>query len=201
MAEVPVLVTARLIMREFRAADRAPFAVMNSDPVVMEHFVAPMSAGQSDALVDRILEQWRVAGWGLWALQRRDCGEFIGCAGLWPVRFEAHFPPKVEVGWRLAAEHWGQGFATEAACAAVDFAFHTLGWSDLVSFTAEGNVRSRAVMERLGMRRAPAWDFLHPLVPTGHPSRPHVVCRLTAADWTTHRPPCHGTSPGPPSPG
>ena len=183
MAETAVLTTERLLMREFRDADREPFAVMNGDPVVMEHFVKPQTPAESGVFVDRIRAQWQAEGWGLWALERSDTGEFLGYAGLWPVRFEAAFTPKVEVGWRLAAGHWGQGFATEAAQRAVVYAFDTLGWPEIVSFTAVGNLRSRAVMERLGMGREPEWDFEHPYVPEGHPVRPHVFYRLSAADW------------------
>jgi RimJ/RimL family protein N-acetyltransferase len=174
------LLTPRLLMRGFTDADREPFARMNADPVVMEHFVRPRTPEETDAFVDRITAHWDEHGWGLWALERRDTGEFIGYTGLWPVRFEAAFSPKVEVGWRLAAAHWGQGFATEAAGAAVDHAFTVLGWPEVVSFTAEANVRSQAVMERIGMRREPRWDFEHPGVPVGHPVRPHVFYRLTA---------------------
>lgn len=169
-------------MRGFTDADREPFARMNADPVVMEHFVRLMTPEDTDAFVDRITAHWDEHGWGLWALERRDTGEFIGYTGLWPVRFEAAFSPKVEVGWRLAAAHWGQGFATEAAGAAVDHAFAVLGWPEVVSFTAEANVRSQAVMQRIGMRREPQWDFEHPAVPVGHPVRPHVFYRLTAED-------------------
>lgn len=169
-------------MRAFEPADRAPFAAMNADPVVMEHFVRLMTAEDTDHFVDRIGAQWAEAGWGLWALERRDTGEFIGYTGLWSVRFEASFEPKVEVGWRLAAAHWGHGFATEAARAALDFAFDRLDWPEVVSFTAVGNVRSQAVMQRLGMQREPGSDFDHPAVPEGHPVRPHVLYRLRRQD-------------------
>lgn len=179
---VPTLTTARLVMRAFRDDDLDPFATMNADPVVMEHFVRPMTREDTAAFVTRIDDQWRAAGWGLWALERRDTAEFIGYTGLWPVRFEAAFTPKVEVGWRLAAAHWGQGFATEAARAAVGYAFDVLGWTEIASFTAVGNVPSQRVMQRLGMRAEPAWDFEHPAVPEGHPVRPHVFYRLRADD-------------------
>ncbi|MBO1752769.1 GNAT family N-acetyltransferase [Actinotalea sp. BY-33] len=177
---VAEITTDRLLMRGFTDADRDPFARMNADPRVMEHFVTPMTRDRSDAFVDRIIDHWSTHGWGLWALERRDTGEFIGYTGLWPVRFEAAFVPRVEVGWRLAAEHWGHGFATEAARAAVDHAFTTLGWPEVTSFTAVGNLRSQRVMERIGMRREPEWDFDHPAVPVGHPVRPHVFYRLRA---------------------
>jgi RimJ/RimL family protein N-acetyltransferase len=185
--EVPMLETERVLMRGFTDADREPFAAMNADPVVMEHFVQPMTREASDAFVDRITAHWCDHGWGLWALERKDTGAFIGYTGLWPVRFEAAFEPKVEVGWRLAKEHWGHGFATEAALAATRFAFDVLGWPEVVSFTAVGNVRSQAVMERIGMRREPEWDFEHPAVPVGHQVRPHVFYRLTASAASPNR--------------
>jgi ribosomal-protein-alanine N-acetyltransferase len=179
---VTELVTERLVLRGFRDADLDAFAAINADLVVMEHFVRPQTRAESAAFVERIRAQWREHGWGLWALERRDTGVFIGYTGLWPVRFEAIFEPRVEIGWRLASAHWGHGFATEAARAAVDFAFDVLGWSELASFTAVGNERSQAVMRRIGMRHEPEWDFDHPAVPEGHPVRPHVFFRLRAAD-------------------
>ena len=179
---VTEITTARLLLRGFRDVDLEPFAAMNADPAVMEHFAAPQTPAESAAFVDRIRAQWHEHGWGLWALERRDTGAFIGFTGLWPVRFEAMFEPKVEVGWRLASAHWGHGFATEAAQAAADFAFDVLGWPEIASFTAVGNTRSRAVMRRIGMHHEPEWDFDHPAVPIGHPVRPHVFYRLRAAD-------------------
>jgi RimJ/RimL family protein N-acetyltransferase len=177
---VTPLTTERLLMRGFTDPDRAPFAAMNADPVVMEHFPRLLTRTDSDAFVDRIAAHWSECGWGLWALERRDTGEFIGFTGLWPVRFEAAFESRIEVGWRLAVAHWGHGFATEAALAAVRFGFDVLGCSDIASFTAVGNKRSRVVMERIGMVHEPDWDFEHPAIPEGHPARPHVFYRLTA---------------------
>jgi RimJ/RimL family protein N-acetyltransferase len=129
------------------------FAALNADPRVMEHMQSPLTREQSDAFADRIVRHWDDHGWGLWALERRDSGTFIGFVGLSPVRFEASFAPKVEIGWRLAADHWGHGFATEAARAGIDYAFDVLGWPDIISFTAVPNARSEAVMVRLGCQR------------------------------------------------
>lgn len=184
MAEVPQLRTGRLLLREWRAADREPFAALNADPVVMEHFVEPSGRELSDAFVDRIEATWQERGYGLWAVERLDRGVFIGFVGLWPATFDAPFTPAVEVGWRLAAEHWGQGFATEAARAAVAYGFTVVGVPEIVSFTAVRNARSRRVMEHLGMLRQPEQDFEHPSVPVGHPIRPHVFYRLTRGRWT-----------------
>lgn len=180
---VPEVRTARLLLRGWRDADREPFAAMNSDPVVMEHFPETYGRERSDAFVDRIMARWAELRYGLWAAERLDSREFIGYVGLWPATFEAPFTPAVEVGWRLAAAHWGHGFATEGARQALRYGFDTVGLDEIVSFTAVGNVRSWRVMQRLGMVRDEAGDFEHPNIPPGHPVRPHVLYRLSAAGW------------------
>jgi ribosomal-protein-alanine N-acetyltransferase len=176
----PELRTPRLTLRRWRDEDREPFAAMNADPRVMEFFVAPLSSGESDALVGRIEAGFDRDGFGLWALAVRETNEFIGFTGLAPPEFEAHFTPAVEVGWRLAASAWGQGYATEAARAALEFGFERAGLDEIVSMTSTGNVRSRAVMERLGMSRDPADDFDHPGIPADDPLRRHVLYRIRA---------------------
>lgn len=176
----PELRTERLTLRRWRDADRAPFAQMNADPRVMEFFPAPLSREESDALITRIEAGFDRHGFGLWALEVRETGEFIGFTGLAPPEFEAHFTPAVEVGWRLAAPAWGRGYATEAARAAIAFGFERAGLEEIVSMTSALNERSRAVMERLGMSRDPADDFDHPGIPAGHPLRRHVLYRLSA---------------------
>jgi ribosomal-protein-alanine N-acetyltransferase len=108
----------------------------------------------------------------------RGTGEFVGFTGLAVTEFEAHFTPAVEVGWRLARSAWGNGYATEAARAALSFGFEEAGLNEVVSFTAPANRRSRAVMERIGMSRDPRDDFDHPGLPGGHPLRPHVLYRV-----------------------
>jgi ribosomal-protein-alanine N-acetyltransferase len=113
---------------------------------------------------------------------------FIGFVGLAVPVFQLHFTPCVEIGWRLAAEHWGRGYATEAARAALDFAFGPLNLSEVVSFTVPAHARSRAVMERLGMRRSPADDFDHPALSEGHPLRRHVLYRMSRDEWRPARP-------------
>jgi RimJ/RimL family protein N-acetyltransferase len=111
-------------------------------------------------------------------VERKDTGRFIGYIGLWPATFPAHFTPAVEVGWRLAADQWGHGYATEGARAALDYGFNTVGLDEIVSFTSAINVHSWRVMERLGMRRDVNGDFEHPNVPAGHPVRHHVLYRI-----------------------
>jgi ribosomal-protein-alanine N-acetyltransferase len=172
--------TRRLQLRRWQERDRDPFAELNADPEVMEYFPATLSKGQSDELVDRIELDFDRHGFGLWALELLETGEFVGFAGLAVPQFEAHFTPAVEVGWRLSRSAWGRGYATEAGEAAIDFGFERAGLVEIVSFTSVGNHRSRAVMERLGMTRDPAEDFDHPALPTNDPLRRHVLYRRRA---------------------
>jgi RimJ/RimL family protein N-acetyltransferase len=151
---------------------------MNADPEVMRHFPARLSRAESDAFVDRIAEGFGRNGYGLWALEVRDTGEFIGYAGLQPANFEAHFTPAVEIGWRLARPAWGHGYATEGARAAVAYGFGPGGLDEILSWTVPANERSRAVMRRLGMTHDADDDFDHPRLPADHPMRRHVLYRL-----------------------
>jgi RimJ/RimL family protein N-acetyltransferase len=170
--------TERLVMRRWREEDRAPFAAMNADPEVMEHFPARLTRAESDGLVDRIEAQFDRLGYSLWALEVRESGEFIGFTGLALQTFEAPFLPAVEIGWRLARPAWGHGYAIEAARRAARYAFEEAGLDGIISMTAVPNVRSQAVMRRLGMTRDPAEDFDHPRAPEGSPLRRHVLYRL-----------------------
>lgn len=173
----------RLILRRWKPEDRAPFAALNASPTVTE-FLPRLSRAESDAMIDRIEAHFDGRGFGFFALERKDNGAFIGMAGLAVPRFEEHFMPAVEIGWRLADEHWGQGFATEAARAALAHGFGPLGLEEIVAFTAPANSRSRAVMERLGMTRDPEEDFEHPNLRPGHPLRRHVLYRLKREDFS-----------------
>jgi RimJ/RimL family protein N-acetyltransferase len=172
--------TERLLLRRWRDADREPFACMNRDPVVMEFIPSRQSRSESDALVDRIEAHFTEHGFGLWATELLATGEFIGYVGLAVPRFTAVFTPCVEIGWRLAAAHWGMGFATEGARAVVRHAFDVIGLAEIVSFTVPANLRSRRVMEKLGMTHDSKDDFDHPMLPEGHPMRRHVLYRLNA---------------------
>lgn len=182
------LETPRLLLRRWRDGDRQPFATLNADPIVMEHFPTPLSREKSDALVDRIEAGLEERGWGLWAVEVRDSSAFIGFVGLNPATFDAPFTPAVEVGWRLSREHWGHGYATEAARAALEFGFVDLELDDIVSFTTHANTRSRRVMERLDMHHDPADDFDNPNVPEASPIRPHVLYRLDRTSWEQRQP-------------
>jgi RimJ/RimL family protein N-acetyltransferase len=172
------LQTDRLILREWRESDREAFARMNADPRVMEFYPATLSREQSDRMVDRLQTHIREHGFGYWALELRETGAFIGYTGIGWVRYETPFSPAVEVGWRIAPEYWGQGFATEAARAAVRDGFGRAGLEEIVSMASPMNVRSTRVMEKLGMRRDPRDDFDHPIVEAGHRLRRHVLYRL-----------------------
>jgi ribosomal-protein-alanine N-acetyltransferase len=187
----PVLRTERLLLRDWRDADRGPFAALNADREVMEHFPSTLSRAQSDALVDRIRGELRDGDWGLWAIEVADTAEFVGFTGLTRQTFPAPFTPAVEVGWRLARAAWGRGYATEAARAAVTQGFGS-DLEEIVSMTSTGNLRSQAVMQRLGMHRDPADDFDHPNVPAGSPHRRHVLYRLRREEWPRFRAPPGG---------
>jgi ribosomal-protein-alanine N-acetyltransferase len=175
--------TARLRIRSWRDDDLEPFAAMNADPRVMEFFPSVHSREESAKYFAGGRARMAERGYGLWPVEVVGGASFIGMVGLSDPRFEAPFMPAVEIGWRLAAEHWGRGYATEAARAVLAFGFERLALAQIVSFTTVGNARSRRVMEKLGMRRTPEDDFLHPQIPEGHPQRPHVLYRLARADF------------------
>lgn len=173
---VAELSTERLVLRQWRDSDLAPFAELNADPEVMRHFPAPMAREESDSFAQMVRQTIEGQGWGLWAVGVTGGRDYIGFVGLNTPRFEAPFMPAVEVGWRLARDHWGHGYATEAARAATAFGFDELNLDEIVSFTAPANERSRRVMGRLGMTHDPRDDFDHPRVPAR--LNPHVLYRL-----------------------
>lgn len=177
--------TERLLLRRWRESDRHPFARMNADPRVMEFYPARLSREETDALVDRIEAHFLERAFGLLAAELKDTGAFLGYIGLSVPGFEAHFTPCVEIGWRLAAEYWGRGLATEGATAVLAYGFENLKLQEIVSFTVPSNMRSRRVMEKIGMRYDPQDDFDHPSLSEGHPLRRHVLYR--AAPSFTHR--------------
>jgi RimJ/RimL family protein N-acetyltransferase len=183
MDATAIVTTERLILRHWRKSDREPFARLNRDPRVMEYMPGALSQAESDALVARIEAHFRQRGFGLCAVELRRDGSFLGFIGLNVPSFEALFMPCVEIGWRLAAEHWGQGLATEGASQLTRYAFEILQLDGLVSFTVPANARSRRVMEKLGMQHDPAEDFDHPRLPPGHPLRRHVLYRLHRSAW------------------
>lgn len=179
------LETERLTLRDWTDADGGPFAALNADLRVMEFFPRALSRAESDAFMATI--RWRIGrdGYGLYAVEEKASGQFIGYVGLAPVELAVPFAPATEIGWRLAREAWGQGYASEAAAAVRDHAFGPLGLEALVSFTAEWNRPSRRVMERIGMIHDPSGDFIHPRLPAGHKLAAHVLYRLNRARWLT----------------
>ena len=184
MDDGPTLRTERLILRRLEANDVDAFAAMNADPEVMRYFPACLDRAETDALILRMDRHFECHGFGWWAVEVRDSGAFTGFVGLFRPAFHAHFTPCVEVGWRLVRTAWGQGYATEAGRACLEFGFGRLGLQEIVSMAVVNNHRSRHVMERLGMTRRAKDDFGHPKLPFAHPLRPHVLYRLSRQAWT-----------------
>ena len=174
------LETQRLTLRRWQEADRAPFAAMNADPIVMHYFAAPMTREQSDEAIDRYLAAFDSEGFSFFAADLRESGDFIGTIGLQTMRdVIPNLPqPAVEIGWRLTQSAQCKGLATEGARTVVDFAFNQLGLNEVVAITAIPNQPSRRVMEKLGMTHRPDLDFDHPSVPTGHPHQRHALYQL-----------------------
>ena len=180
--------TARLRLRDWRDSDLEPFAAMNADPRVMEHFPSTLSRQESVEKLAQIRAKLAARGYGLWPVETLEGGTFVGIVGLAVPDFEAPFTPCVEIGWRLVASEWQRGYATEAARAVLELGFRRWGLREIVSMTTVANARSRRVMEKLGMRRDPAEDFLHPKLPAGHPLAPHVLYRSSRAPFETAAP-------------
>jgi len=177
-----VVQTQRLMLRQWRDEDRPLFAAMNGDPEVMKYFPNTLSSSQSDTLVDRFTTDIEESGWGFWAAERSDTGEFIGFIGINYSADGLPFAPCVDIGWRLARAHWGLGFATEGAKAAMDYAFWQANLSLLVSMTPTENQASERIMQKLGMVKQ-ALNFMHPKVVKGHPLQEHVLYSITNKQW------------------
>lgn len=175
----PMVRTERLILRRWRQSDLLPFAALNADPRVMEFLGNCLGRAESDEIAAQIEERFERDGFGFWAVEVISEGAFIGFVGLNVPTFPACFTPCVEIGWRLAVEYWGQGYATEAARSALRFGFRELKLPEIVSFTTVANIRSQRVMRRLGMIRTAEEDFDHPRLAAGHPLRRHVLFRLS----------------------
>ena len=180
---VPELTTDRLRLRGWRQEDLIPFAALNADARVMEYFKSALNRAESDALVARLQAHFDRHGFGMWAVESPGVAAFVGFVGLAIPPFQAHFTPCVETGWRLAAEFWGRGYATEAAAAALAFGFGPLALGEIVAYTVRDNRRSRRVMERLEMTRSEADDFDHPAYLDDERIRPHVLYRMSRAVW------------------
>ncbi|MBA2369780.1 MAG: GNAT family N-acetyltransferase [Candidatus Protochlamydia sp.] len=178
-----ILKTKRLILRPWREEDLESFAQLNADPRVMEYFSSVLSRQESNDLAQRISAKLEKQDWGLWAVSVQNIADFIGFIGLAEPSFDAHFTPAVEVGWRLIFDHWGKGYATEGAKAALKYGFETLNHDEIVSFTAVQNMRSRRIMKKIGMHHDSKDDFDHPKLPEDHSLRRHVLYRINHSEW------------------
>ena len=186
MFQNSIIQTKRLVLRQWNEEDLVPFAALNAAPNVMEYFPSTLSREESDSLARRMQSKMKEKGYGMWAVAIPGIADFIGFIGLNnedKSTFPAHFTPAVEIGWRLASPFWGKGYATEGAQACLKYGFETLNLEEIVSFTAVKNVRSRAVMERIGMHHDAKDDFDHPKLPKEHKLSRHVLYRLKSNEW------------------
>lgn len=175
--------TTHLTLRHWQKCDLEPFALMNADPRVMEHFPSIKTFEESLKEYEAILEHFEKHGYGLWAVSENNKTNFIGYIGLRYIDFPAAFTPAVEVGWRLAYDYWRKGYATEGAKASLKYGFEILKLPEIISFTSSENLRSRKVMERIGMHRCEKNDFDHPKLPEGHRLRRHIFYKISQSDW------------------
>lgn len=177
------IITNRLILRDWQTEDLEPFAAMNQDVRVMQYYPSTLSLAETKTYIEKITAHLKQHGFGLYACALQDTNEFIGYVGLNIPSFNAHFTPCVEIGWRIAFQHWGKGYAPEAARAVLKIGFENFNLNKIVSFTAKQNMRSRRVMEKLGMEHNPAEDFHHPNLPPDHALSLHALYRLKKSDW------------------
>jgi RimJ/RimL family protein N-acetyltransferase len=175
------LTSERLILRPWRDEDLDPLFAINGDPESMRYFAATMNRAESDAWAARMRAHFAEHGWGLWVVAEATTGAFVGVVGLMTIPWQADFTPAVEIGWRIGPRFRRQGYAEEAARAALGFGFATIGLQKIVAFTVPGNAASWKLMEKLGM--APAGEFDHPRLPEGHHYRRHLLYRMHRADW------------------
>lgn len=183
----PELRTERLLLRRWKDSDHEPFARLNGDAEVMEHFPSTLDANQSGVMAELLDVGLAERDYGLWAVEVVDEEPFIGFVGLAAPTFEAEFTPCVEIGWRLDRPHWGNGYATEAATEVLRYAFEELELHEVVSFTSLTNEPSFAVMQRIGLHRDPADDFDHPNIDAGHRLARHLLARLRCDEWLARR--------------
>lgn len=175
--------TERLTLRRWQRRDQAPFAELNADPDVVEFLPKPLAREESDTLISSFEAHFEKHGFGRWAIEEKATGQLIGFVGLSVPNFKADFMPCVEIAWRLARGSWGRGYATEAAKKALRIGFEEFSLSEIVSFTVPANIRSRSVMEKIGMRQDVAGSFKHPVLPEGHRLQDHVLYRLIVDYW------------------
>jgi RimJ/RimL family protein N-acetyltransferase len=179
-----ILRTRRLILRRWKESDLLPFATMNADQRVMEFMLGKMTKEETCQSVEGIKKHFDAHGFGRWAVEIADSGKFIGFVGISIPPYTLPFSPCVEVAWRICPEEWGRGYAPEAAKEALRDGFERVELEEIVSFTTLTNLKSRRVMEKLGMQHSPDQNFDHPMVPEGHSLRRHVLYRMGKADWS-----------------
>lgn len=176
------LKTDRLRLRQWQDQDSIAFAKMNADPRVMAHYPKPYTRSESDSLMARFRDAIESDSFAPWAVERLDSVEFIGYVGLSKFTHGLPFAPCVEVSWRLLADEWGNGFATEGAKASLDYGFEVLGLDEIVSMTATTNTASERVMQKSGLLKK-GDNFMHPKVPNGHRLQEHVLYSITYEQW------------------
>lgn len=178
--------TQRLRLRRWKKEDRIDFARINADPIVMQYYPNVLSTVESNAMADRIESLFTAKGWGFWAVEHINDQRFIGFVGLHEPNYKLPVTPCVEIGWRLAKEYWGYGYATEAASACLAVAFETLDLPQVYSFASVTNKKSQAVMQRLGMVNTQI-NFEHPMIPDNHPLREHVLYKIDKQEWISKK--------------
>jgi len=174
--------TKRLLLRQWNKADYPIFAQLNSDPEVMQYYPNVLSEDESNALAHKIESLITAKGWGFWAVETCHDHKFIGFVGLHEPTYQLPVSPCIEIGWRLAKAYWGHGYASEAACAALTFAFDVLKLPEVYSFASTSNLKSRAVMERLGLFNTHN-NFNHPVIPAGNPLQEHALYKIDKNTW------------------
>jgi len=182
MVKISEIETNRLILRQWLPSDYLPFSKLNADLDVMKYYPNTLTESESNSFANKIKTLISKRGWGFWAVVLKDGGCFIGFAGLHKPEVDLPFSPCVEIGWRLSKKYWGNGYATEAAKAALEYAFEVLQLNEVVSFTSVKNIKSKSVMERLNMVNV-MQNFEHPNIPVGHHLREHVLYKITKAQW------------------
>lgn len=185
MTKVVEIKTERLFLRQWCKDDLADFSLLNSDPKVMKYLPKILSRKESNNLADKIINLISENGWGFWAIEKINDNSFIGFVGLHEPKYDLPVKPCVEIGWRLAREYWGNGYATEAGNAALEFAFKTLNLDNIYSFTSVANVKSQSVMERLNLVNQSV-NFNHPSIPEGNQYSEHVLYKISKETWTVN---------------
>lgn len=175
--------TKRLILREWQDSDLAPFVAMGQDPLVMEYFPGLLTPEESSAMIDRIKGVFKENGFCFYACELKSTSEFIGFVGLSVPKFKAHFTPCVEIGWRIASPHWGKGYATEGALKCLEVGFNEFSLDEIVSIAVKNNYKSHNVMNKIGMQRDQAGDFLHPNFAPEDRLAPHLLYRMPKSLW------------------